>query len=74
MRLEQLMPEKNKEAIHDKKDTEANLEGAPRGQIRDNLGTIKILQWIKHFNYIKQIYDLPLEVAWALVHYCKTGK
>lgn len=57
MRLEQLMPEKNKEAIHDKKDTEANLEGAPRGQIRDNLGTIKILQWIKHFNYIKQIYD-----------------
>ena len=38
------MPEKNKEAIYDKKDTEANLEGAPSGQIRDNLGTIKILQ------------------------------
>lgn len=30
MTLEQLMPEKNK-AIHDQKDTEANLEGAPSG-------------------------------------------
>lgn len=48
------------------KDTEANLEGAPSGQIWDNLGIIKKLQWIKHFNYVKQMYDLPLEVAWAL--------
>ena len=68
------MPE-NKEAIHDQKDTGANLEGAPTGHIWDNLDIKNNdCNGLKHFNHIKQTYDLPLEVAWALAHYYKTGK
>lgn len=74
MRLDHLILG-NKEAIDDQKHIGANLEGASTGQTCNNLDIKNNdCNELKQIKYIKQTYDLPLEVAWALAHYCKTCK
>lgn len=72
-RQEQLMQE-NRNFVNDQKDTGTNLKAGPNGQTQNNVDIRNDCNGFKHAKSIKQTYNLTLEVAWALAHYCKIGK